>query len=136
MCVWIFFHTEYNLNELKNGVYKWCHFLCDLDHSVMGTQLYLGVIVVTLFATTVANAGMLSTCMEIYNNDLFAEIKVQCEKDSISITLTIPSRLRQYAARYFLGNCMPSRFNVLPSGEGKAEFNYKLADCNFKRLVM
>ncbi|KAF3858614.1 hypothetical protein F7725_011815 [Dissostichus mawsoni] len=28
------------------------------------------------------------------------------------------------------------RFNVLPSGEGKAEFNYKLADCNFKRLVM
>ncbi|KAJ4938767.1 hypothetical protein JOQ06_028233 [Pogonophryne albipinna] len=30
---------------------------------------------------------------------------------------------------------MPSRFNVLPSGEGKAEFNYKLADCNFKRLV-
>ncbi|KAF3861010.1 hypothetical protein F7725_001265 [Dissostichus mawsoni] len=101
------------------GVYKWCHFLCDLDHSVMGTQLYLGVIVVTLFATTVANA----------------EIKVQCEKDSISITLTIPSRLRQYAARYFLGNCMPSRFNVLPSGEGKAEFNYKLADCNFKRLM-
>ncbi|KAK1898807.1 Zona pellucida sperm-binding protein 3 [Dissostichus eleginoides] len=85
----------------------------------MGTQLYLGVIVVMLFATTVANA----------------EIKVQCEKDSISITLTIPSRLRQYAARYFLGNCMPSRFNVLPSGEGKAEFNYKLADCNFKRLM-
>ncbi|KAK1898855.1 Zona pellucida sperm-binding protein 3 [Dissostichus eleginoides] len=91
----------------------------------MGTQLYLGVIVVTLFATTVANAGMLSTCIN----------QVQCEKDSISITLTIPSRLRQYAARYFLGNCMPSRFNVLPSGEGKAEFNYKLADCNFKRLM-
>ncbi|KAI9515480.1 hypothetical protein NQZ68_024984 [Dissostichus eleginoides] len=66
---------------------------------------------------------------------LYLEIRVQCEKDSISITLTIPSRLRQYAARYFLGNCMPSRFNVLPSGEGKAEFNYKLADCNFKRLM-
>ncbi|KAK5924311.1 hypothetical protein CgunFtcFv8_001191 [Champsocephalus gunnari] len=85
----------------------------------MGTQLYLGVIVVALFATTVTNA----------------EIKVQCGKDSVSITWTIPSRMRQYAARHFLGNCMPSRFNVLPRGEGKAEFNYKLDDCNFKRLV-
>ncbi|XP_033943903.1 zona pellucida sperm-binding protein 3-like isoform X2 [Pseudochaenichthys georgianus] len=85
----------------------------------MGTQLYLGVIVVALFATTVTNA----------------EIKVQCGKDSVRITWTIPSRMRQYAARHFLGNCMPSRFNVLPRGEGKAEFNYKLDDCNFKRLV-
>ncbi|KAK5935775.1 hypothetical protein CgunFtcFv8_021108 [Champsocephalus gunnari] len=30
---------------------------------------------------------------------------------------------------------MASRFNVLPSGEGNAEFNYKLDDCNFKRLM-
>ncbi|KAK5935773.1 hypothetical protein CgunFtcFv8_021106 [Champsocephalus gunnari] len=30
---------------------------------------------------------------------------------------------------------MASRFNVLPSGDGNAEFNYKLDDCNFKRLM-
>ncbi|KAL3054744.1 hypothetical protein OYC64_017639 [Pagothenia borchgrevinki] len=85
----------------------------------MGTQLYLGVIVVALFATTVANA----------------EITVNCEKDSISITWTIPPKLVPYAARHFLGNCMASQFNVMPSGEGIAEFNYNLVDCNFKRLI-
>ncbi|KAK5888645.1 hypothetical protein CesoFtcFv8_014717 [Champsocephalus esox] len=85
----------------------------------MGTQLSLGVIVVALFATTVANA----------------EIKVNCEKDSISITWRIHPMLVPFAARHFLGNCMASRFNVLPSGEGNAEFNYKLDDCNFKRLM-
>ncbi|XP_034071356.1 zona pellucida sperm-binding protein 3-like [Gymnodraco acuticeps] len=85
----------------------------------MGTQLYLGVIVVALFATTVANA----------------EIKVNCEKDSISITWRIHPMLVPFAARHFLGNCMASRFNVLPSGEGNAEFNYTLDDCNFKRLM-
>ncbi|KAK5935791.1 hypothetical protein CgunFtcFv8_021115 [Champsocephalus gunnari] len=94
---------------------KWFHF----DHSVRGTQLYLGVIVVALFATTVAHA----------------EIKVNCKKDSISITWRIHPMLVPFAARHFLGNCMVSRFNVLPSGEGNAEFNYKLDDCNFKRLM-
>ncbi|KAK5915844.1 hypothetical protein CesoFtcFv8_001400 [Champsocephalus esox] len=94
---------------------KWFHF----DRSVRGTQLYLGVIVVALFATTVANA----------------EIKVNCKKDSISITWRIHPMLVPFAARHFLGNCMASRFNVLPSGEGNAEFNYKLDDCNFKRLM-
>ncbi|KAK5859622.1 hypothetical protein PBY51_021167 [Eleginops maclovinus] len=85
----------------------------------MGTQLYLCVIVLALLATTVVNA----------------EIKVTCEKGSISITWTIPPKVVPYAARLFLGNCMPSRFNVLPSGEGKAEFNYQLHDCKFKRLM-
>ncbi|XP_075954527.1 zona pellucida sperm-binding protein 3-like [Anarhichas minor] len=85
----------------------------------MGTHLYLGVIILAVFATTVANA----------------EIKVVCAKDSIKITWKINAELVPYAARLFLGTCMASGFNVLPSGEGEAEFNYGFADCKFKRQM-
>lgn len=66
----------------------------------------------------------------------FAEINVVCEKDSVRITWRISAELVPHAARLFLGNCMPSRLNVLSSGEGEAHFNYKFADCKFKRGVM
>lgn len=42
-------------------VYKMCQFQVDLDLSVMVTQLCLAVIILAVFATTVANAGIL--CM-------------------------------------------------------------------------
>ncbi|XP_042354434.1 zona pellucida glycoprotein 3f, tandem duplicate 2 isoform X2 [Plectropomus leopardus] len=85
----------------------------------MVTHLYLSVTILALFATTVANA----------------EIKVDCGKDSISIKWRINAELVPHAARLFLGSCMPSRLNVLPSGEGEAQFNYRFADCKFKRLM-
>ncbi|XP_036939490.1 zona pellucida glycoprotein 3f, tandem duplicate 2 isoform X1 [Acanthopagrus latus] len=83
----------------------------------MMPQLYLGVLILAVFATAVANP----------------EINVVCEKDSVRITWRISAELVPHAARLFLGNCMPSRLNVLPSGEGEAHFNYKFADCKFKR---
>ncbi|XP_070774958.1 zona pellucida sperm-binding protein 3-like [Enoplosus armatus] len=85
----------------------------------MVTHLYLGVIIVAVFATTVANA----------------DIEVVCAKDSVRITWRISAELVPHAARLFLGNCMPSQLNVLPTGEGEAQFNYQFADCKFKRLM-
>ncbi|XP_049888889.1 uncharacterized protein LOC126382839 [Epinephelus moara] len=85
----------------------------------MVTHLYLGVTILAVFATTVANA----------------DIKVVCGKDSIKITWRINAELVPYASRLFLGSCMPSKLNVLPTGEGEALFNYKFADCKFKRLM-
>ncbi|XP_044075339.1 zona pellucida glycoprotein 3f, tandem duplicate 2 [Siniperca chuatsi] len=85
----------------------------------MVTQLYLGVIIVAVFATTVANA----------------DIKVVCTKDSVRITWRISAELVPHAARLFLGNCMASHFNIKPTGEGEAQFSYPLSDCKFKRLM-
>ncbi|KAF1383353.1 hypothetical protein PFLUV_G00131040 [Perca fluviatilis] len=85
----------------------------------MVAQLFLGVVIMAVFATTDANTA----------------IKVVCEQDSIMITWRINAELVPHAARLFLGSCLPSKFNVLPSGEGEAEFNYKLVNCKFKRLV-
>uniref|UniRef100_A0A8C2Z3T0 ZP domain-containing protein n=1 Tax=Cyclopterus lumpus TaxID=8103 RepID=A0A8C2Z3T0_CYCLU len=85
----------------------------------MMTHLYLGVIILAVFATPVANA----------------DIKVVCAKDSIIILWRISEELVPHAARLFLGTCMPSGLNVLPTGEGEVVFNYKLADCKFKRLM-
>nr|XP_020507381.1 uncharacterized protein LOC109997300 [Labrus bergylta] len=84
----------------------------------MVTHLYLGVIIVAVFAT-VANA----------------EINVVCEKDSVKITWRIPAEGVPHAARLFLGNCMASQFKVLPTGEGEAQFNYKFVDCKFTKLL-
>ncbi|KAK5895286.1 hypothetical protein CesoFtcFv8_011891 [Champsocephalus esox] len=86
----------------------------------MGTQLYLGVIVVALFATTVTNA----------------EIKVQCGKGFVKHHMDDP--LENAADMQLVTSsetaCHPGLL-FCPRGEGKAEFNYKLDDCNFKRLV-
>ncbi|KAM7378843.1 hypothetical protein PAMP_004438 [Pampus punctatissimus] len=85
----------------------------------MVTHLYLGVIILAVFATTAAKP----------------DIQVACEKDSVRITWRISAELVPYAARHFLGNCMPSHLKVLPTGEGEAQFNYQFADCRFKRLM-
>nr|XP_019964048.1 PREDICTED: uncharacterized protein LOC109643381 [Paralichthys olivaceus] len=85
----------------------------------MVPHLYLGAITVAVFAATVTNA----------------DVKVVCEKDSVKITWRISAEMVPHAARLFLGSCMPSQLNVLPTGEGEANFNYKLADCKFKKLM-
>ncbi|XP_028283705.1 uncharacterized protein LOC114450014 [Parambassis ranga] len=84
----------------------------------MVTHLYLGVIL-AVFATSVANA----------------DITVDCAIDSVKVTWRISAELVPYAARLFLGSCMPSQLKVLPSGEGEAYFNYMFTACKFKRLV-
>ncbi|XP_074544260.1 zona pellucida sperm-binding protein 3-like [Halichoeres trimaculatus] len=85
----------------------------------MVSHLYLGVIIVAVFATTVADAG----------------INVVCGKDSVRITWRISPELVPHAARLFLGSCMASQFNVLPTGEGEARFNYKFGECKFKKMM-
>ncbi|XP_018533048.1 zona pellucida glycoprotein 3f, tandem duplicate 2 [Lates calcarifer] len=85
----------------------------------MVTHLFLGVITVAVFATTVTNA----------------DIKVVCAKDSVKITWRINPELVPYAARLLLGSCMPSQMNVMPTGEGEAQFNYHFGDCKFKKLI-
>ncbi|XP_029930162.1 uncharacterized protein LOC115375041 [Myripristis murdjan] len=84
----------------------------------MVTHLSLGVVVLAV-AGAVANA----------------DINVECRKDSVRITWKITPELVPYAARLFLGNCMASQLSVLPTGEGEAKFDYKLADCKFRRLM-
>ncbi|XP_053294269.1 uncharacterized protein LOC128454767 isoform X2 [Pleuronectes platessa] len=85
----------------------------------MMTHLSLGVIIVAVLAATVADA----------------DVKVVCEKDSVKITWRISAELVPNAARLFLGSCMPTQLSVLPTGEGEAHFNYKFADCKFKKLM-
>lgn len=75
----------------------------------------------------------------IYRNwqcsNVFADVKVVCEKDSVRITWRISAELVPNASRLFLGSCMPSQLKVLPTGEGDAHFNYQLGDCKFKKQV-
>uniref|UniRef100_A0A8D3AUI4 Zona pellucida glycoprotein 3f, tandem duplicate 2 n=1 Tax=Scophthalmus maximus TaxID=52904 RepID=A0A8D3AUI4_SCOMX len=85
----------------------------------MVTRLYLGVMLVAVFAATVTNA----------------DVKVVCEKDSVRITWRISAELVPNASRLFLGSCMPSQLKVLPTGEGDAHFNYQLGDCKFKKQM-
>ncbi|XP_070701035.1 zona pellucida sperm-binding protein 3-like [Pempheris klunzingeri] len=85
----------------------------------MVTHRCLGVIILAVFATTVANAS----------------IKVVCAKDSVRITWRINAELVPHAARLFLGSCMPSKLDTLPTGEGEAHFDYQFDDCKFKRQV-
>lgn len=67
---------------------------------------------------------------------VFADINIVCETKSVKITWTIPQELVPYAARFFLGNCMASTFNVLPSEEGELYFESNFDECKFKRKVM
>lgn len=66
----------------------------------------------------------------------FADINVECEKNSVKITWKIAPELVPYAARFFLGNCMASKLNYLTTGEGELYFSYKFAECKFIRLVI
>lgn len=66
---------------------------------------------------------------------VFADINVVCEKHSVKITWTIAPELVPYAARFFLGNCMPSTLNVLPNKSGELYFEYNFDQCRFKRKV-
>ncbi|XP_058496771.1 zona pellucida sperm-binding protein 3-like [Solea solea] len=85
----------------------------------MVTHLYLGVVILAIFASTV-------TC---------ADIDVVCEKDSVKIKWKISAELVPFSARLFLGTCMVSHLNVLPTGEGEAQFDYTFAECKFKKLI-
>ncbi|XP_032388313.1 zona pellucida sperm-binding protein 3 [Etheostoma spectabile] len=85
----------------------------------MAAQLYFSVIIVAVFATA----------------DATTDIKVVCEEDSVRITWRINVELVPYASRLFLGSCLPSKFNVLPNGDGEVHFNYQLVDCKFKRQM-
>ncbi|KAK2821954.1 hypothetical protein Q5P01_022019 [Channa striata] len=85
----------------------------------MVMQLYLGAIILAVYATTFA----------------YADIQVLCENNSVSVTWRISAEFVPYAARLFLGSCTPSQLNVMPTGEGEVLFNYPFADCRFKKLI-
>ncbi|XP_067384935.1 zona pellucida sperm-binding protein 3-like [Channa argus] len=85
----------------------------------MVMQLYLGVIILAVFAATFVNA----------------DIQVLCENTSVSITWRLSKEFVPHAARFFLGSCMPSHLNIMPTGEGEALFNYQFADCKFKKVI-
>lgn len=71
------------------------------------------------------------------NHDIsFTDINIDCFKNSVGITWRISPEMVQYASRLFLGSCMPSKLNILPNGEGEAQFNYTFSECRFKRVVM
>ncbi|XP_055017060.1 zona pellucida glycoprotein 3f, tandem duplicate 2 [Boleophthalmus pectinirostris] len=84
----------------------------------MITVLHLGVIVAVLSATLAKE-----------------DIKVSCLKDSVSIAWRIQADLVPYVARIFLGNCKPSQFHVLPTGDGEVLFHYQFAECRFKKRM-
>ncbi|XP_013859970.1 zona pellucida sperm-binding protein 3 [Austrofundulus limnaeus] len=63
------------------------------------------------------------------------DIKVICESDSVRVIWRVGPQFVPYAARFFLGNCMPSKWMVLPTGEGEAHFNYKFSDCRFTKQI-
>ncbi|XP_026169982.1 zona pellucida sperm-binding protein 3-like [Mastacembelus armatus] len=84
----------------------------------MVTLVYLSVIILAWFATA-ANA----------------DIQVVCANKSVSITWEISADLVPYAARLFLGSCMPSHLNLLPSGKGEVQFNYGFENCKFKKQI-
>ncbi|XP_071368783.1 zona pellucida sperm-binding protein 3-like [Centroberyx affinis] len=94
-------------------------FHCALDQLVMVTRLCLGVTILAVVAANVANA----------------DISVDCLKDSVKITWKVSPEVVPRAARLFLGNCMPSHLSVLSTGEGEAQFTYKLNECKFRRLM-
>ncbi|KAM6918255.1 zona pellucida glycoprotein 3f, tandem duplicate 2 [Xenentodon cancila] len=85
----------------------------------MVTHLYLGVVISAVFAVAVAQPA----------------IKVVCAKDSIKVKWRVGSQLVPYAARLFIGSCMPSKWNVLNTGEGEAYFDYKFSDCGFVKKL-
>lgn len=54
--------THVIVQLIRQEVYKLCHFQSDRDYPVMVPQLYLGVIILAVFATAVANAGISHSC--------------------------------------------------------------------------
>lgn len=66
---------------------------------------------------------------------MFADIELVCEVNVVKITWRIAPELVSYAARFFLGNCMASTLNVLPSDEGELYFEYSFDQCRFRRKV-
>ncbi|XP_075340372.1 zona pellucida sperm-binding protein 3-like [Odontesthes bonariensis] len=85
----------------------------------MVSHLYLGVIVLAVFDAAISDP----------------DIKVHCGPDSVSVTWRVGPQLVPYAARLFLGSCMPSKWSVLPNGGGEAQFDYQLTACKFKKMV-
>ncbi|XP_014823312.1 PREDICTED: zona pellucida sperm-binding protein 3-like [Poecilia mexicana] len=85
----------------------------------MVAHLCLGLVVLAVLATAVADP----------------DIKVVCAKDSVRVTWRVAPQFVPYAARFFLGSCMPSSWKVLPTGEGLAHFNYKFYDCKFTKQL-
>lgn len=67
---------------------------------------------------------------------IFPDINVVCANNSVRVTWRVHPELVPYAARLFLGNCMASQWNVLPSGEGEAQFNYTFSECKFTKMVL
>lgn len=130
-------------------VFKLCRSQRVQDHSVMVTRLYLSVTILAISAITVAHGGIYSfpnpftnifccvVCCVFRGCDIsFADINIRCLKDSVSVTWNITADLVPYAGRLFLGTCVPSKFQVLPTGEGEAQFNYPLTSCKFVKRVM
>lgn len=64
------------------------------------------------------------------------DIKVVCARDSVKVKWRVSSPFVPYAARLFLGSCMPSKWQLLPSGDGEAFFDYKFSECKFTKQVM
>ncbi|XP_056453011.1 zona pellucida sperm-binding protein 3-like isoform X1 [Gadus chalcogrammus] len=79
---------------------------------------YVCMIVLAVIASAAANAG---------------DIKIDCSKDSVNITWTIPAEFIPHATRFFLGSCIPSDFAILQSGEAELYFKHKYMDCNSRR---
>lgn len=125
---------------------------CVWDPLVMVIHFCLGFVVLAVLATAVADPGIClihlygctaAVCAFFFfflwswNNSgpLSADIKVVCAKDSMRVTWRVAPQFVPYAARFFLGSCMPSLWKVLPTGEGEAHFNYKFYDCKFTKRV-
>ncbi|XP_054889832.1 zona pellucida glycoprotein 3f, tandem duplicate 2 isoform X2 [Poeciliopsis prolifica] len=85
----------------------------------MVAHFCLGLLVLAVLSTAVADP----------------DIKVVCAKNSVRVTWRVAPQFVPYAARFFLGSCMPSSWKVLPTGEGEAHFNYKFYDCKFTKQL-
>ncbi|XP_076018232.1 zona pellucida sperm-binding protein 3-like [Genypterus blacodes] len=85
----------------------------------MVMHLNLGVLIVAVFTSTVADA----------------DITVDCKNGSVSVTWRIGAEVVPYAHRLFLGSCMPLHMSTLPTGDADVEFDYNLNDCKITRMM-
>ncbi|XP_037538028.1 zona pellucida sperm-binding protein 3 [Nematolebias whitei] len=85
----------------------------------MGTHFGLGVVILAVLATALTEP----------------DVKVICAKDSVRVIWRVGPQFVPHAARFFLGSCMPSKWTLLPTGEGEARFNYKFSDCRFTKQI-
>uniref|UniRef100_A0A8C7YF16 Zona pellucida glycoprotein 3f, tandem duplicate 2 n=1 Tax=Oryzias sinensis TaxID=183150 RepID=A0A8C7YF16_9TELE len=99
--------------------YKIHSFQSVLNQLVMGTCLYLGAVILAVFIAAGAEP----------------DIKVVCARDSVKVKWRVSSPFVPYAARLFLGSCMPSKWQLLPSGDGEAFFDYKFSECKFTKQI-